>query len=284
MAKDDNPFKGALADKLADLDLELSESPGDEKPEAAKEKPRKKPKPAPTPKPEHKSDEELFAEAVENIDRAEVFRGKYGVPGDDWEPGQDAVAQAAAEVEAQVEEEIDEEEFREQVKELQDKRLMEHFVGEMDQRFTSGKYREKKRRSDFDEESDAGFSTPLLPRDGEGLREVSLDGSQKKLLKSFNKHARQNRIPEINLRGDTREQAIERLDTFVPNCHRRGDPFVRIICGRGKNSAGDPIIKPAVLDWIESAGKEIVKGFAPEVQPSGDYGSLVIEFDKPQGA
>lgn len=287
MSKDDNPFKGALAEKLANLDIEVSEQSAEprEEPQKPAKKPEKRPTPAKQakPKPAKKSDEELFAEAVQNIDRSDVFRGKFGVPGDDWEPGQDVIEEAAAEVEAAVaEEEFDEEVVRDQVKELQNKRLLEHFVGQMDERFESGKYRMKQRRSTPEDDAGEDFVTPLLPKDGDGLREVSLETSQRKLLKSHAKYARKNRVPEVNLRGDTREQAIERLDVFVPNCHRRGDPFVRIICGRGKNSKGDPIIKPAVLDWIESAGKTMVKGFAPEVQSSGDYGSIIIEFDQPK--
>jgi len=291
MGNDDNPFKGALADKLADLDIEVRESDANEAQsegtheksapaESAKNKSAKNKSfgaraPEQTPR---KSDEELFVEALEGIDRGDVFRGKYGVPGDDWQPGQDAIERAAEEVEAQAGPDVDDDEMREQVKELQDKHLLEHFVGQMDERYSGSKYRQKQRRTSA-EEPEKQFSTPSLPRDGEGLREVQLESAQRKLLDAYNKHARKTRIPEINIRGDHREEAIERLDTFLPNCHQRGDRFVRIICGRGKNSEGDPILKPTVIEWIETTGKTMVKGYAPEVLPSGDYGSIIVEFE-----
>lgn len=294
----DDSAPKTLAEQLAGLDIKIGErvdleeesEGGAAGKKGAEERP-KKPPPEPrevAAEKDSRSPEEMFLEAVQNIDRAQVFRGKYGLPDDDWTPGASSNTAQPAESGSgeddgsftQAMHEEREDARRGRIKELQDRRFMTDYLGDMDAVFDSEKYREKQRK-EVRPADEVEFTTPSLPTDGDGLREVKLEQSQRKLLKDFERFSRSNRVPEINLRGDRRDEAIDRVNTFLPNCFRRGDAYVRIICGRGKNSAEDPVIKPAVIEWIEGPGATMVKGYAPQVQRGGDYGSIILELRQP---
>lgn len=300
----DDSAPKTLAEQLARLDIKVGErvdldeelegvaagkKGADESAKTPPPEPREKTAEADSRSPDSRSPEEMFLEAVQNIDRAQVFRGKYGLPDDDWTPGASSANTAQP---AGLDEDEDESNFtqamheereearRDRIKELQDRRFMTDYLGDMDAVFDSEKYREKQRKEVLPAD-EVEFTTPSLPTDSDGLREVKLEQSQRKLLKDFERFSRSSRVPEINLRGDRRDEAIDRVNTFLPNCFRRGDAYVRIICGRGKNSAEDPVIKPAVIEWIEGPGATMVKGYAPQVQRGGDYGSIILELRQP---
>ncbi len=125
----------------------------------------------------------------------------------------------------------------------------------------------------------ADFPTPTLPKQGEGLNDIpSLDEAQKAMLERFERAERRGAIRELNLRGDTAREATDRLREFVESCRREGVEFARIVPGRGRSSDPEPVLKPTVLEWLETSGAGVTRGYAPERIFGGDYGSLVVEF------
>jgi DNA-nicking Smr family endonuclease len=130
-----------------------------------------------------------------------------------------------------------------------------------------------------EESSSPNFVTPTLDKQGEGLNRVSpLDASQRAMHDRFELWAESWPVPELNVRGATVDEALDRLDAFVDRCWREGDRFARIVPGRGLRSEGSPVLKPAVLTWLEEEGNRYLEGYIPERSIEGDYGSLIVEF------
>jgi len=68
------------------------------------------------------TDEEAFQQAVEGIDQAQIYTGKYGQAGDTWMP------KTTVEV------------TKEEVRQKQDQRYFERMIGQLQKRFEDGKY------------------------------------------------------------------------------------------------------------------------------------------------
>lgn len=107
------------------------------------------------------------------------------------------------------------------------------------------------------------------------LLEPTLTREQRARLK----RSRKRHIDFLNIRQMRREEAISEVKIFVRGAHRRGIPFVRIITGKGKQSEGLPVLKRAVIEWIEQHGAGKVRGWAPETDRGGNYGSVVVELE-----
>jgi DNA-nicking Smr family endonuclease len=134
----------------------------------------------------------------------------------------------------------------------------------------------------LDEDSDRtaeDFITPTLPKSGDGLNDIpSLDDEQKEMLERMKAAEKRVGIPELNLRGDIAREAENRLGDFFTQCRQQGHDFARIIPGRGQQSDPEPVLKPTVLQWLETIGADKIRGYAPERLFGGDYGSLIVEF------
>lgn len=102
------------------------------------------------------------------------------------------------------------------------------------------------------------------------------------MLDRYKKRSRRHDVPERNFRGDSVEDALRQLELFVHQHWKDGARFVRVIHGRGLQSDGDPVLKPAILRWLEGPGFRYVRGYVPEVNSAGDYGSLIVELEKKQ--
>jgi DNA-nicking Smr family endonuclease len=87
-------------------------------------------------------------------------------------------------------------------------------------------------------------------------------------------------LPTLHLRRLSRASALLQLRTFVLAFRTRGHRHVRIVCGKGISSAAEPVLKPEVLRWCDTSGS--VLGFAPELDPDGDFGSLILELRSPR--
>lgn len=121
--------------------------------------------------------------------------------------------------------------------------------------------------------------TPGLPKEGPGLRYIeSLHQNHRDLLDRHESYRHSNTVPELNLRGDRKPEARQRLQQFVFMNARQPIRFARIITGRGLRSNPEPVLKPVVLQWLEGPGAEHIRGYAPELTEAKDYGSLLIEF------
>lgn len=246
-----------------------------------------------SPDEEIKSDRELFEEAVEDLDPAEMYEGKYkGSSGtssqlpDDQPPVVDHSDSGAESSSGEPDENVtDERQRRQQVQQLRDEALFHKMVGDVDPLEDRDKYHEARshghnrdRRAEPDDER--SLITPSLPRSGDGLHYVPpLGDAQKAMLKRHERFSQSNHVPVLNVRGMTRTEALDRLREFMDRHHRDDEiRFVRLVPGRGLQSDDEPVLKPAVLEWLEGPGREMIRGYVPERVHSGDYGSLVVEL------
>ena len=114
--------------------------------------------------------------------------------------------------------------------------------------------------------------TTLTP---EELKEPRLTGEQRDRLRRSRKGPT---MSVLNIRRLKRREAMAEVEAFVAGARADGDRFVRVVTGKGKQSAGDPVLKPAVINWCHGPGSSWVAGWAPETDRSGQFGSLVLEL------
>lgn len=245
-----------------------------------------------------KSDRELFEEAVENLDPAEMydakFRGQTGT-GDSRpsESSQSPPADASSDKspdrrqqDAGGEEPIDERQARQKVQQLRDEALFHKAVGDATPLEDRDKYRSPPRRkrsrgSDDGDDADDKLLTPSLPKSGDGLHYVPpLGDAQKAMLSRFERYDDNHPVPVLHLRGKPRREAIDELGAFMRRHSDDETRFVQIVPGRGLRSEDKPVLKPAVLKWLEGPGRRLIRGYVPERLRGGDYGSLVVELDR----
>lgn len=124
-------------------------------------------------------------------------------------------------------------------------------------------------------EGAAWFTVDQISRlTAEELMEPSITPEQRTLLK----RSRRARMRALNIRMMRRPEARGQVDALVRDAIRSDERFVRIITGKGKNSPGEPVLKRMVIEWVEAAAS--VRGWAPETDRSGNYGSIVVELRK----
>ncbi len=257
----------------------------DVKPVESKRRAPREPEPVAKPRapeptqPKPATDRELFEAAVDNLSADDVYRGKFfghtDLPETDDGPSiADFMETRTADEDV---EPLDEETARAEVKDLQNQRLLERTLGGIDKKVDSSKYRKKEPRG-FSTETNEELNTEPLPKSGDGLSEVELKPQQRELLKRYNARARRSQVPELNLRGDTLDDALRRLELFAHDCWKRETGYIRVIHGKGNQSEGEPVLKPAVLRWLEGPGFRYVRGYAPEVKNVGNYGSIIVEL------
>ncbi len=265
-------FGGSLKDQLKGIKV------GKELPHRDAQEPEPEPieygKEAQAAPQEKLTDEQLFAQAVDGIDRADLYKGKYGMPGDDWEP--DFYKQPEVEV---PEDAPSPEDARAKLEELRDQRMLELAMGGIDQRIENPKYYVPEPKVTV-EKQPSNLRTPRLDKDPESLDSVKLSGEQKELLKRFKKYEREHRVPEVNVRGESKAEALERVQAVLQTCVSRGDGFLRIIHGKGKQSEGDAVLKPAILEWLEGDASQYIIGYAPIVERDGRFGSVIVELKR----
>lgn len=99
--------------------------------------------------------------------------------------------------------------------------------------------------------------------------------------------ARAVRVPRLSLRRLHRGPALAQLRAFVTWARASQVRIVRVVTGKGVGSKGDPVIRPAVLEWVATEGAEAVVRWAPEpdrgrhpgvLDPEGDFGVLLLEL------
>jgi DNA-nicking Smr family endonuclease len=80
---------------------------------------------------------------------------------------------------------------------------------------------------------------------------------------------------ELDLHGLTREEARERLVSFLRESHRRGQRCVRVVHGKGNGSPGrQPVLKDKVQRWLAQRGEVIA--FAQASGAQGGAGALLV--------
>jgi DNA-nicking Smr family endonuclease len=107
------------------------------------------------------------------------------------------------------------------------------------------------------------------------LHEPSLTHEQRQLLR----RSRSETMAVLNIRHLKRDEAMREVEAFVRACVRRELRFVRVVTGKGRQSVGgEPVLKPAVIRWCSEQGARWVRGWAPETDRSGNFGSVVVEL------
>ena len=83
----------------------------------------------------------------------------------------------------------------------------------------------------------------------------------------------------LDLHGQTREEALRAVERFVLRSRADGHRAVLVIHGRGQNSeAGEPVLRPALQEWLASAAgvRAGVMAFAPAPPRAGGTGATVV--------
>ena len=83
----------------------------------------------------------------------------------------------------------------------------------------------------------------------------------------------------LDLHGQTREEALRAVERFVLRSRAEGLRAVLVIHGRGQNSeAGEPVLRPALQEWLASAAatRAGVMAFAPAPARAGGTGATVV--------
>jgi DNA-nicking Smr family endonuclease len=83
----------------------------------------------------------------------------------------------------------------------------------------------------------------------------------------------------LDLHGQTREESLRSVERFLLRSRADGHRTVLVIHGRGQNSeAGEPVLRPALYEWLASAAaaRAGVMAFAPAPPRAGGTGATVV--------
>ncbi len=83
----------------------------------------------------------------------------------------------------------------------------------------------------------------------------------------------------LDLHGQTREASLRAVERFLLRARADGHRTVLIIHGRGQNSeAGEPVLRPALHDWLASAvaARAGVMAFASAPPRAGGTGATLV--------
>jgi DNA-nicking Smr family endonuclease len=83
----------------------------------------------------------------------------------------------------------------------------------------------------------------------------------------------------LDLHGQTREESLRAVERFLMRSRADGHRTVLVIHGRGQNSeAGEPVLRPALHEWLASAAavRTGVMAFAPAPPRAGGTGATVV--------
>lgn len=252
--KQDDGF-GTFADLLGRT-VPKDETPP--KPERREAEPPPKP-PPPTPA-RRLTPEELMAEAFEAAGGADTYSAKYR--GQGFDAGDVEVAAPGDDQAIPVDERADLD---------PDALMFEAALGGAIQPM-----QDRDRYAMLDDHEWVGLSwrdaRELATLSAEELMEPELTAAQRRLLKQ----SRGEHVAVLNIRGNTKAEAMGEVEAFVRAQCADGASWARVITGKGKQSAGAPVLKPAVIAWCEGEGAVLVRAWAPETDRSGNYGSVLL--------
>jgi DNA-nicking Smr family endonuclease len=301
-AKADNRFGGSLADKLKQADIALPKPTTDKKADRSRRvdaimataKAAEPLPPAPSEDGLDLSDAQLFERALGAIKPEAIYPGKYHgeVTGLPKPPAPPVHTPARRITQAErLQKTFEEEEAREAVQSLRERSFFERMVGGVEHIEDNAKYHvpepkapeellDRATNLPYTTEDSDELITPKMPKSGDGLHKVeALASSQSGLLKRFKLWARRESVEVLNVRGDTVEDALRQVELFFHKHWKLNVRFVRVIHGRGLNSEEQlPVLKPTVLTWLEGPGLRYIRGYAPELNTAGDYGSVIVQL------
>ncbi len=118
--------------------------------------------------------------------------------------------------------------------------------------------------------------TEIASLTADDLARLEITSKQRDLLR----RSRKTTMQVVKLRYLRKRDALADIEAFVYGCYGRDERFARVIHGKGRQSAGDPVLKPAVVAWCEGEGAKWVRAWAPEIDTTGQFGSLVVELHR----
>lgn len=109
------------------------------------------------------------------------------------------------------------------------------------------------------------------------LRNHQLSPTQLRLLEKVTR-LHPAKIQELNLRYQTRNQAMAQLRRTVAQMRRFGQRYLRIITGKGIGSSGAPILRQEVVHWcILQANRQALQ-WTPEPENNREYGAIFVDL------
>ena len=84
---------------------------------------------------------------------------------------------------------------------------------------------------------------------------------------------------EIDLHGETRDEAIKIVQKFVIDCYQKNFRSALIITGKGHHSAKNaPVLKKEVKLWLERNGDSYISDFQEAPPRFGGSGAIWLNF------
>ena len=85
---------------------------------------------------------------------------------------------------------------------------------------------------------------------------------------------------ELYLHGSLRDEALDRLRSFIVTAFNGGQRAVLVITGKGINSPDGPVLQGAVNEWLRSEGRGMVAEFSSAPRALGGKGAFVVFLKK----
>jgi DNA-nicking Smr family endonuclease len=130
------------------------------------------------------------------------------------------------------------------------------------------------RRLELEQRIGAAWADDIAAVPADWLDRPGLSAAQQRLLA----RSRRRALATLNLRHLDRETALRHLELFVRACQARREAWCRVITGKGIGSVGEPVLKRAVLEWCRGPGRTQVREWAPDLDPHGEWGVLVVRL------
>ena len=213
----------------------------------------------------HMSDADLFVAALGDLDASKINAGKYGGQGpitrhvqpqpDPNAPPPDPYSSAEALFAAEF--------FSDEVTRIKDNIHVPTPI-DVDRlyKLTASPPPEDTRERAV--ETVTGDDVPTLTRD------------QLRLIEEARAAAERAPLPSVNLRGMIREVGLEAIKNSVALARDRGDRYLRVITGKGLQSAAEPVLKIALVEWCTAHNLR----YAPELLPDGSFGAVILHVPR----
>lgn len=90
-----------------------------------------------------------------------------------------------------------------------------------------------------------------------------------------------SQLQELNLRHQTRVDALDQLRRAVAHMRRLDQRYLRIITGKGIGSAGAPVLRQEVVHWCILQANRHALQWTPEAENSREYGAILVDLQPP---